>query len=287
MNIQPTFCPNPECENHAGSPDKFFWSKGTFTPKCRGHALARYQCKLCKATFSNRTFTQDQYQKRSDINRMLSRLMSAGVTLRDSAWILETTYKTVCRRAAWLADRAREAHEASLASGEHETSYVQFDEMQTFEHAKAKALTVALAVRHKTGKILSAKVGRIPANGKLAAVGQALYGWTVNESPQACAAALAQVAVAARPNATVACDGATTYPNLIWTAMPLAGVLANPAPATAGGFDPLFKLNHACAKIRAKVAVMARRTWSTTKSRFKLQDKLDIFVAVHNGYDFC
>jgi hypothetical protein len=40
-------------------------------------------------------------------------------------------------------------------------------------------------------------------------------------------------------------------------------------------------------KIRAGVAVMARKTWTTTKSIDKLQDKLDIFIAVHNGYEFC
>lgn len=286
MNIQPTFCPNPACEFHAGFSEKFFWKKGTFTPKTSGVALVRYQCSGCKRTFSNRTLAPERHQRLPEINAMLAKLMCVGVTLRDCAFVLETTYKTVCRRATWLAERARQAHQAALASGEHETSYVQFDEMQTYEHAKAKALTVALAVRHKTGKILSAKVGRIPSNGHLAAVGQALYGWTLNESPQACSAALAEVAIAARPDATVACDGAPAYPNLIWTAMPGAGVVAPPSPAS-GGFDPLFVLNHACAMLRAKVAVMARKTWSTTKSRFKLQDKLDIYIAIHNGYDFC
>jgi len=35
------------------------------------------------------------------------------------------------------------------------------------------------------------------------------------------------------------------------------------------------------------VAVLARKTWTTTKSIAKLQDKLDIFIAVLNGYTFC
>ncbi len=45
--------------------------------------------------------------------------------------------------------------------------------------------------------------------------------------------------------------------------------------------------NHTCAKIRAGVAVMARKTCTTTKSIEKLQDKLDIFIAVHNRNEFC
>jgi hypothetical protein len=173
-----------------------------------------------------------------------------------------------------------------LACGSHETSYVHFDEMQSFEHARPCALTIALAVRHKTGAILSAKVGAIPANGPLAAIGAAKYGWTANQSPAVCAAALAEVAIAARIDVSVACDKATTYPNLIVAAMPLANVMAA-AAAPSGAYERMFKLNHACAMIRAKVAVMARRTWTTTKRMAKLQDKLDIYIAVHNGYNFC
>jgi len=32
---------------------------------------------------------------------------------------------------------------------------------------------------------------------------------------------------------------------------------------------------------------MARKTCTTTKSIEKLQDKLDIFIAVHNRNEFC
>ena len=85
-----------------------------------------------------------------------------------------------------LAQQARRAH---VADGEHDTGYIQFDEMQTFEHAAAKALTIAIAIRWKTGKLLAAKVGRIPANGHLAEIGKTKYGWTTNESPAACKAA--------------------------------------------------------------------------------------------------
>lgn len=287
MTARPTHCPNPECGNHETPAIDFFRKRGSFTPKCKGHALARYQCKVCGKTFSNRTFEADRSQKRPDINRTLSRLMCAGVTLRSCAWILECSYNTVCSRAAWLALSARQAHEAALDSGELATSYVQFDEMQTFEHARAKALTVALAVRGKTGQILSAKVGRIPSNGHLAAIGKSKYGWTVNQSKAVCGAALAQVARAAKKVCTVACDGATTYPKLIRSAMPKALVDAGPRRVAAGAFDPLFRLNTMCAKIRADIAVMSRKTWSTTKKMAGLQDKLDIYIAINNEYDFC
>jgi hypothetical protein len=86
--------------------------------------------------------------------------------------------------------------------------------MQTFEHAAAKALTIAIAIRWKTGKLLAASVGRIPANGHLAELGKTKYGWTTNESPAACKAALTLAGQAAKPKVTVACDRATTYPGV-------------------------------------------------------------------------
>jgi hypothetical protein len=287
MNTTPHCCPFPDCKHHLRPPAKFYWRKGSFHSKSRACDLVRYQCSACRRTFSNRTWADDVGQRRPDINRMLSRLMSAGVTLRDCAWILEVARKTVARRASWLAERARQAHAQALAQGSHQTGLILFDEMQSFEKSKACPLTIALAVRQKTGAILSAKVGRIPANGPLASLGASKYGWTVNEADAACSSALFEASQAAEPACSVACDGATPYPNLIWGAMPSASVKICPSGGVGGGFDVMFRLNHKRAKIRARVAVMARKTWATTKDRHKLQDKLDVYIAVENGYEFC
>ena len=117
----------------------------------------------------------------------------------------------------------RLAHREALAAGEHDTSYIQ----QTFEHAAAKALTIAIAIRWKTGKLLAAKVGRIPANGHLAELGKTKYGWTTNQSPAACQAALTLAGQAAKPEVTVSCDRAPMYPGLVASSLP-AGVSVVP-----------------------------------------------------------
>jgi hypothetical protein len=91
----------------------------------------------------------------------------------------------------------------------------------------------------------------------LAELGKTKYGWTPNESAAACKAALTLAGQAAKPEVTVACDRATTYPGLMASAFP-AGVSVVPYKSRSFGgsadFDPLFKLNHACAKIRADLA---------------------------------
>ena len=280
----PPGCPNPGCVHHAAPPKNFFWRKGTFTPKRTGVPLVRYQCKGCRRTFSNRTFAADRGQHRPDINGALAALLCSGVTMRRAALLLGVAYNTVCARLPWLAEQARKAHGKALADGVLSTSYLQFDEMETFVGASPKAVTIAVAVRAKTGQILSVRAGRIPSKGRLAKKGQLLYGWTVDQGPATCAAALQEAARAAKAGATVASDGKSSYANLIAGAIPGAAHQPSPANAALGGFDPLFALNHVCAKIRADLSRMARRTWATTKSIARLQDHLDLYVAWQNRY---
>jgi hypothetical protein len=94
--------------------------------------------------------------------------------------------------------------------------------MKTFEHAAADALTIAIAIRWKTGRLLAAKVGRIPANGHLADLDKTKYGWTTNESAAACQAALTLAGHAAKSEVTVSCDRAPAYPGLVASALPAA-----------------------------------------------------------------
>jgi hypothetical protein len=214
--------------------------------------------------------------------------------MRRAAWILKCSYNTVCARLPWLAERARQAHESALQGTSLDTSYAQLDEMQTFEHAAAKALTIAVAVRAKTGQIIAAKVGRIPANGYLAELGQTKYHWTANESPDACKAALKEVGKVIRDKYTLnlGFDGSVMYPGYVEEVFPAKGTAEFRVTKSRGGqgekgkFDPLFTLNHCCAMIRADLACMARKTWATTKDRQRLQDRLDLYIAVHNGYKF-
>lgn len=278
-------CPNPACAFHSPQLEKFFRKRGSFTPKSLGVAQPRYECKGCGKTFSSRTQAPDARQHKPGLNQMLHGMLCSGVTLRRSSQLLQCSYNTVCARARWLADLARAAHAKALVGDTLGTAYIQFDEMQTFEHASAKKLTIALAIRWKTRQILAVKVGRIPSDGPLAAHGRDAYGWTVDEGPQTCLAALKQAALAAKPAVTVAFDGDSSYPALVRKAIPTADVKT--APGVTSGFDPLYRLNHTCAKIRADLACMARKTWATTKCMTRLQDRLDLFVAFHNGYVLC
>ena len=79
----------------------------------------------------------------------------------------------------------------------------------------------------------------------------------------------------------------TWLPNLIKTALPHAVHVAHPSrrlPANSKQKDPLFWLNVTCAKLRADLARLSRRTWSASKKPECLQDALDLYIAYSNGY---
>jgi hypothetical protein len=288
VNDDPKYCPNDKCIYRESPQEGFFRRRGTYSTKRQeGAPIRRYECKGCGRVFSQQSLSPERDQKRPDINDTLAKLLCEGVTMRGCGRVLNVSYDTIKARCAWLAEQARAAHDSTLKGGKLNTGWMQFDEMVTFVHARSKAVTIPMVVRGKTGEILSMKVGRIPSNGHLAAKGKSKYGWTVNESPEACRKALSEAAVAAKDVCTVTCDKATSYPKLITSAIPHAIVDASKRSKATGAYDPMFRINHTCAKIRASVAVMARKTWTTTKSLPKLQDKLDIFIAVHNGYAFC
>jgi len=140
MYSRPERCPNPECQHHGNAPLGFFWHKGSYRTKHDRLDVPRYQCKGCKTTFSSRHGSPIAGQHKPQINEPLAKLLSSGVAQRRAAIVLGINKVTVARKFAWLAERARLAHVAALAS------YVQFDEMETFEHSKLKPLSISLAV---------------------------------------------------------------------------------------------------------------------------------------------
>jgi hypothetical protein len=214
-------------------------------------------------------------------------MLCSGVTMRRTAKVVRVHRRTVVRKLKFLAERARCAHQEALKTGKFHTTYVQFDEMETYEESKLKPLSIALAVRGKNGQVLSAKVATMNCHGKMAATSVQKYQRRQDTREQAALAAMADVSVVSKPAITVATDQKKSYPNIIKKALPHAVHVAHPSrrlPANSKQKDPLFWLNVTCAKLRADLARLSRRTWSASKKPACLQDALDLYVAFSNGY---
>src|SRR5690606_17518952 len=86
-------------------------------------------------------------------------------------------------------------------------------------------------------------------------------------------------------------DKAPRYPRYVKQYFPNAkheeskgrrGCVVGQGELKAGGFDPLFFLNHGCAMVRDNLKRLTRRTWCTTKDASALQDILDLYMCYHN-----
>ena len=141
-----------------------FAKKGWLKNKKENKKIRQYKCKnkKCKARFSINSIKDTKWQKKPDLNQKIMDLYCEGTTLRGISRILKISYNTVVEKWRFMASKARIKHLTTLEFGEIVTKYIQFDQMETFEHTKEKPLGIALSIRPKTGQILSAKVCRIP-----------------------------------------------------------------------------------------------------------------------------
>ena len=173
-----------------------------------------------------------------------------------------------------------------------QTGFVQVDELETFIHARPKALSVPMVVRVKTGEILGFNVARMPAKGLLADIGKSLYQWTVEERSAKFQSMLQDIACSLKPNVTFKCDSNTSYPKWIHNIVPNAGIeqivagksgKKKPKSETKA-FDELVSINNTFARMRHDMNRLARKTWSTTKSIRGLEAHIWLYVAWNNGY---
>ena len=118
------------------------------------------------------------------------------------------------------------------------------------------------------------------------------YGKRVDQRKYALGVALAAISHVASADFLVKSDQCPPYPKLVRQHLPGAkhktfkgrrGCVVGQGELKAGGWDPLFSLNHTCAMVRDNVKCLSRRTWCTTKRVDRLQCRLDLYVGAHNA----
>ena len=250
----------------------------------------RYFCKICLRYFSETAASLLSRQKKPDLNRYIFAFLVSGMSQRKIATRLSTTRKTVDRKLVFLARHSRSFH-AEYLTKMKKIRDVTFDEMETFEHSKCKPVAIAVAVNSKTRIIIAARVARMPAKGRLAVISRRRYGRRPDLRPKALRQALSAIKSVTTPDLLLRSDQSPRYPKYVREILPNAihktykgrkAVIAGLGELKAGGFDPLFSLNHTCAMFRDNIKRLSRRTWCTTKRPDRLQCLVDLYVVAHN-----
>lgn len=192
--------------------------------------------------------------------------------------LLGCSRTTISRKIIHLAKEAKKHHALRLAS--MQTSYAMVDELETFLHARYKQLAVPVAIRAKTGEVIAFAVGRKPSSMKAGILNNA---WVIDDRPVIVPKVLADIGPVLKPGGTVATDSHPSYPK--WMKIALPGVTHQKLLGIhEPGYDPLFSINLAFAKLRNDLARLGRKTWTTTKSIKALENHLWLWVAWTNGY---
>lgn len=282
MRFNPKTCPNLNCKAKG-----VFHRKGFFKVSRANSTYRRFQCTACKKTFSFRTFQPDYRQKKKDLNPLLTELILNGYSLRAAARTIKMTYKNTYKKFLWLSAQAQLKRQKLR----FKATKIFFDEMETIEHTKCKPLSILLLV-NENYEILEAKVAKMPAKGKLAKFSVQKYGKRRDERNSAIKNAFSEIKrnLKTSPH-TLLSDAKPNYGLMVSKFFPKSQHLIYSRKnkeryrdrlhekGQKKLYDPMFVINQRCAKLRADIRRLTRRSWCTTKKPENLQCHLDLYIA--------
>lgn len=265
---------------------------GTFFRTSDSKYIQRWKCKNCESTFSAATENPCFGQNKRRLNPVVWRYFFTKSSQRRIAKLLKINRKTVARKYKFLGLKGRQSRLMYLERYKiNQAVAVQFDDLVTFEHTKCKPVAIGLLVEEKTRKILDYEVSPMAANGLLAEISRKKYGKRKDGRQRAWKKLFARSKKVVSEDAVFKSDEHPLYPNLVKTYFPKAkhlrykgrrGCVVGQGELKAGGFDPIFNLNHNCGMLRDSISQLVRRTWCTTKKIESLRILLDIYIDGHN-----
>lgn len=285
----------PHCSESL-SPSKLrtFVRCGHYRRSSDRRVIQRFKCKLCRKTFSRASFDPCFKQLKRQFNQSVFEHLASGISQRRLAYLLRLNRKTIKRKfmfLGWQAHMLLRDFNLRLPK----CQVVEFDDLETFEHSKCKPLSVTLAVESKTRRILSFSVSRMPAKGLLTKIAQKKYGPRTDERALGRKRLFTDLRALVEPTAIFKSDQNPHYPRDVrkffpqsehWTIKGQRGSLGGQGELKKVKFDPIFSLNHTCAKLRADVNRLFRKTWCTTKRPDRLRMHIAIMALYHNQHLF-
>ncbi len=283
----------PTCQfknNNDRNSNKNILKDGSYYRTSDRKRVQRYLCSRCLTRFSSSTLHDCYLQKKRHMNGLVARQLVAGISLRESARVLNLNRKTIARKMKFMAVRARKDLLA-LNKSKKLAIRVQFDDMETFEHTKCKPISVSLAIEAKSRRILGFEVAQMPAKGKLVHKSQRLYGRRKDHRSQARTKLFETLKPLVSPFAEITSDDNPHYPQAIKKHFPNAvhvRIKGGRSCATGQGelkkvsFDPIFSFNHTAAMARYRMSRLIRKTWCTSKCLQGIIDHFSLFAIFHN-----
>lgn len=281
-------CPNKECNNH-GTPSFDFRKDGFHYPTSdKKEPIQRFRCRACGKRFHGTYGKLTYRQKKPSINAKFMKIYNSGVSLRRTAFLLGVNRKTLANRILTHGRHSRMKHEKRMKG----TNYFwgtrfSFDEMESKIGSKYYPVSIAIAVNEDTGRIVDIQVARMPLKGRVLEIarkrGEDLPR-QIDDRDIARVNVLSAISSVAAGQIDIVTDKHPAYGPLISQVHKKAiHISGKRHDEGAHDNDPMFWLNHVCARIRADLGRMGRRSWCFSRSIDALQGQLDMFMEFFNS----
>lgn len=263
---------------------------GKYRRKSDRHWVQRFLCLACKKSFSRATFDPCFRQLKRHKNQEVFNHLSSGVSQRRLAYLLDLNRKTIRRKFLFLGGQAL-LNLRKFNMRFPKADKIEFDDLETFEHTKMKPVSVTLAVESLSRRILGFSVSSMPSKGRLAKKSLKKYGPRKDDRGHGRRSLFCALRGLVDAKAIIKSDQNPHYPPDVAKFFPESTHIAIKGvrgAVTAQGelkkilFDPLFSLNHTCAKLRADINRLIRKTWCTTKRIDRLRFHIAIYALYHN-----
>jgi len=295
MYFRPPRCSHDDCPSRRGASFQYR-RRGSYTRKCDGQIVPRFQCLTCSRGFSRQTFRLDFRLRKTQLHFGLFDLLISKVTHRQSARLLGCNRKTVHHRLRLLAAHAHAYQDRLLervqANGGLNASF-QLDELETFENNRRLCpVTMPVLIETKSYFVVSVAVGTLPARGKLAPrhkerkeARAAVEGRRKNGSRAAVESCLRRLAkvLPKDKRVVIATDHKTSYGAILRRELGTRATHVQHSSKAQRSFNnPLFPINHTLAMLRDGVSRLVRRNWGASKKRSWLERHAWVWIAYRN-----
>jgi len=176
---------------------------------------------ICKRGYSTARNSIHYNQKRRDINPWVIKLISAGVSQRKIARLLNVSKNTIAPKIHFLSQICEELNKSFLYQI-GPTPGVQLDEAETFEHTKLKPITIPMIAHNPLRFILGIKAAPMSAKGLLAKKSIAKYGKRVSYRRKCITRLLEDLPEYVGKIQVVESDECPLYPKIVKACLPEA-----------------------------------------------------------------
>ena len=235
-----------------------------------------YRCKDCNRRFTRRSHSINHRKRKQHLREKITKLYCEKMSLSGIARALNIHRNTVVKYFRENAELARKANKKRLGN-DLLTSYVQFDQLETYEHTKRKPVGIQISIRPKTNEVISAKAGYIPLRALSVSKAYSSY-WNLkaNKSLHAQNMILETKKALKKSGATLSCDRERGALKIAKDFCLEDHIKITPTEKRNKKIDMVFR------RIRNDISRLNRRTICTTKEVSQLQNHLDLWIDYHN-----